>query len=41
LGMVALLGGGQQTPPPPPTHDAMPHFFGTSHRILFPLIFLI
>jgi hypothetical protein len=23
----------------PPTHDAMPHFFGTSHRILFPVIF--
>jgi hypothetical protein len=25
----------------PPTHDAMPQFFGTSHRILLPLIFLI
>jgi hypothetical protein len=23
----------------PPTHDAMPHFLGTSHRILFPVIF--
>jgi hypothetical protein len=23
------------------THDAMPQFFGTSHRILLPLIFLI
>jgi hypothetical protein len=23
----------------PTTHDAMPHFYGTSHRILFPVIF--
>jgi hypothetical protein len=24
----------------PATHDAMPHFFGTLHRILFPVFFL-